>query len=366
MAERIFIQGNEAVGWGALAADCRAFFGYPITPQNETTEWFAREFPKRGRVFVQTASEVASINWLFGAAAAGVRVMTSTSSPGWGLMQEGMSHLANAELPCVVVLVQRGGPGAGTTRHSQMDYLSVTRGGGQGGYKTIVLAPASVQETYELIQLAFYLADKHRTPVVVLTDGIIGQTMEILEMMPLAFDPLPEKDWAIVGKANRKGGQARSRCSAQGFIPNAEYPNYLSFLEGLDRKIQQMKDSEVRYETYKIEDAEVVLVAFGYAARVSREALYEARAKGFKVGLIRPTILWPFPYQVIKEKAIQGTKLGVVEDNLGQMIEDVKIAVEGQAEVHLVGALARHDPGEGGAIFPDKVLAKIEEISLKS
>jgi len=187
-----------------------------------------------------------------------------------------------------------------------------------------------------------------------------------LEMMPLDLGPPPEKDWAIVGKANRKGGQARFRHSAQGFIPSPEYPNYLSFLEALDRKIQQMKDSEVRYEAYEMGDAEVVLVAFGYAARVSREALYEARAKGFKVGLIRPIILWPFPYQAIKEKAAQGAKFVVVEDNLGQMIEDVNIAVEGQAEVHLVGALARHDPGEGGAIFPDKVLAKIEEITLKS
>ena len=366
MAELIFIQGNEAIGWGALAADCQAFFGYPITPQNEATEWFAREFPKRERIFVQTASETASINWLLGAAAAGVRVMTSTSSPGWGLMQEGMSHLANAELPCIVVLVQRGGPGAGTTRHSQMDYLSVTRGGGQGGYKTLVLAPDSVQETYELVQLAFYLADKYRNPVVVLLDGIIGQIMEILEMMPLDFGPLPEKDWAVVGKANRKGGQALVRHSAQGFIPSAEYPNYLSFLKTLDSKIQQMKDHEVRYEAYQIEDARLVLVSFGYTARVCREALYEARAKGLKVGLIRPITLWPFPYQIIKEKAVQGSKFVVVEDNLGQMIEDVKTAVEGQAEVHLVGVLARHDPGEGGAIFPETVLAKIEEITLKS
>ena len=366
MAERIFIQGNEAIGWGALASDCQAFFGYPITPQNETTEWFAREFPKRGKVFVQTASEVASINWLFGAAATGVRVMTSTSSPGWGLMQEGMSHLANAELPCVVVLVQRGGPGGGTTRHSQMDYLSVTRSGGQGGYKTIVLAPASVQELHDLLQLAFYLADKYRNPVVVLTDGIIGQTMEMLERRTLDFGPLPEKDWAIVGKANRKDGQTRTRHSAQGFVPTPEYPNYLSFLEAFDRKIQQMKGNEVRYEAYQIEDANVVLVAFGYSARVCLEALYKARAKGFKVGLIRPITLWPFPYQVIKDKAIQGAKFVVVEDNLGQMIEDVEIAVEGKTEVHLVGALARHDPGEGGAIFPDKVLQKIEEVALKS
>jgi len=288
--------------------------------------------------------------------------MTSTASPGWALMQEGMSHLANAELPCVVVLVQRGGPGSGTTRHSQMDYLSATRGGGQGGYKTLALAPASVQEVHDLVQLAFYLADKYLNPVVVLMDGIIGQMMEMLELRTLDFGPLPEKDWAIVGKENRKDGQARVHHSAQGFVPTLKHPTYLSLLQTLDRKIKQMKENEVRYEAYQLEDAEIVLVAFGYAARVAQETLRRARAKGLKVGVIRPITLWPFPYQVIKEKATQGAKFVVVEDNLGQMIEDVEKAVEGKVDVHLVGALLRHDPGEGGAIYPEKVLEKIGEI----
>ena len=363
--ERILVQGNDAVGLGALAADCRAFFGYPITPQNEVTEWFAREFPQRGKVFVQTASEVASINWLFGAAAAGVRAMTSTSSPGWGLMQEGMSHLANAELPCVVVLVQRGGPGAGTTRHSQMDYLSVTRSGGPGGYKTITLAPCSVQETYDFIALAFHLADTHRNPVVVLTDGIIGQMMEFLETRHLDFDPLPEKDWAVRGKAYQKDGKARCRHSAQGFVGTPEYPTYLSFLEALNSKIQRMQNSEVRYETYQVEDAELVLVSFGYMARVSHEAMNKARSKGLKVGMIRPITLWPFPYHIMEEKASQGASFLVAEDNLGQMIDDVNIAVRGQCEVHFVGSLTRHNPGEGGAIFPEKVVEKIESLLQK-
>ncbi|MFQ5827324.1 MAG: 3-methyl-2-oxobutanoate dehydrogenase subunit beta, partial [Dehalococcoidia bacterium] len=192
VAERILVQGNEAVGLGAVAAGCTGFFGYPITPQNEITEWFAREMPKRGGVFVQPQSETGSINMLYGGAATGLRVMTSTSSPGWGLMQEGMSCLANAELPCVVVLVQRAGPGQGTTRTAQTDYLSATRGGGQGGYKTIVLAPASVQENCDLVQLAFHLADKYRNPVVVLTDAVIGQMAEPLETRTLDFGPLPE------------------------------------------------------------------------------------------------------------------------------------------------------------------------------
>lgn len=362
MAERVLVQGNDAVGLGAVAANCEAFFGYPITPQNEVTEWFAREFPERGKVFAQTASEVASVNWLFGAAATGTRSMTSTSSPGWGLMQEGVSHLANGELPCVIVLVQRGGPGAGTTRHSQMDYLSVTRGGGQGGYKTIALAPYSVQETCDLMQLAFHLADKYRNPVILLSDGIIGQTMELVEPKTLDFGPLPEKDWAVRGKGHQKDGNRRMRHSAQGFVPSLQHPTYLAFLEALDRKFREMESAEVRYETYSVEDADVVLLAFGYAARVCREAMNEARAKGLRVGLIRPITVWPFPYNVVKEIHARGAKLLVVEDNLGQMIDDVRMAIGMDAEVHFVGALDRHDPGEGGAIFPDKVLEKIERL----
>src|SRR3972149_12276761 len=209
-AGKLLVRGNEAVGWGALMADCAAFFGYPISPQNETIEWFAREFPKRGKVFVQSQCETGSINMLYGGAATGVRCMTSTSSPGWGLMQETMSHLANAELPCVVVLVQRGGPGQGTTRHAQMDYLSATRCGGPGGYKTIVLAPASVQETHDLMQLAFYLADKYRNLVVVLTEALTGQVSEPLELRTLDFGPLPQQDWAVLGTGQRPDGRPRT------------------------------------------------------------------------------------------------------------------------------------------------------------
>ncbi|MDY6834484.1 MAG: 3-methyl-2-oxobutanoate dehydrogenase subunit VorB [Chloroflexota bacterium] len=360
MAERILVQGNDAVGLGALAANCEAFFGYPITPQNEVTEWFAREFPTRGKVFAQTASEVASINWLFGAAATGTRAMTSTSSPGWGLMQEGVSHLANGELPCVIVLIQRGGPGAGTTRHSQMDYLSVTRGGGQGGYKTITLAPCSIQETHDFMQLAFHLADKYRNPVVLLSDGIIGQMMEFLELRTIDYGILPDKDWAVRGKINHKDGRRRIRHSAQGFVGSLEYPTYLSFLQALDSKYHEIETSEIRYETYLIDDADLIVVAFGYVARVSRDAVDMARAKGLKVGLIRPITLWPFPYHVIE--ANRNAKFLVVEDNLGQMIDDVRMALGRKTDIQLVGALDRHDAGEGGAIFTDKVLEKIESL----
>lgn len=232
MGEKFLSIGNEAIGWGALMANCDAFFGYPITPQNEITEWFAREYPKRNKVFFQATSETAAINMVYGGAAYGVRVMTSTSSPGWDLIQETMSHLVNAELPAVIVLVQRGGPGQGTTRHAQMDYLSVTRGGGQGGHKNIVLCPYSVQECCDLTQLAF--------------------------------------------------------------------------LEHLDKKYKQMAVSEERYETYEANDAQLLLVAYGYTARVCREACNMARASGLKVGLVRPITVWPFPYEEVRRRAEQG------------------------------------------------------------
>jgi 2-oxoglutarate ferredoxin oxidoreductase subunit alpha len=362
MEKKLFVQGNEAVGWGAIAAGCEAFFGYPITPQNEITEWFAREFPARGKVFVQSQSETGSINMLHGAAACGVRAMTSTSGPGWGLMQEGMSNLANSELPCVIVLVQRGGPGAGTTRHAQMDYMSTTHGGGAGGYRNIVLAPASVQETHDQVQLAFHLADKYRNPVIVLSDAILGQMAEPLERKALVFGPLPDKDWAVVGRGRHGDGKRRSISIGQGFMPNPTYPTYLSFMEGLDRKFGQMREAEVRYETYLTEDAELVLVAYGSVARVSQGAVNMARAAGLRVGLVRPITLWPFPYEAIRSLAGDSVRFLVVEDSLGQMVEDVRSAVAERSPVHFLGMLVRHEPREMGMIFPDRVLEEIESI----
>ena len=273
MEATIFIDGNEAVGWGALAADCDAFFGYPITPQNNITEWFAKEYPKRGKVFVQTSSESASINWLYGGASVGKRVITSTSSPGWALMQETLSHMANTEVPCVIVLVQRGGPGQGTTRHAQMDYSCVTTGGGQGGYKNIVLAPYSSQETYELLQIAFHLADKYINPVIVLSDGIIGTTMEQVVLKKLKFEQLPEKDWALRGKGKQKDKKRRVLSSAQGLFPTPRNPTFLALQKTLSKKYLRIINDEVRYETYNLDDADLVLVAYGYAARLSIEAM---------------------------------------------------------------------------------------------
>jgi len=361
MMERLFVIGNEAIGWGALMADCDAFFGYPITPQNEVAEWFSREFPRRGKVFFQATSETSAINLVYGAAAYGVRVMTSTSGPGWSLMQETMSHLANAELPAVVVLVQRGGPGMGTTRHSQMDYFTATRCGGHGGYKNIVLCPSSVQETHDLMQLAFYLADKYRNPVVVLTDALIGMTLETLELEKIDFGPLPEKDWTAKGRARNKDGQIHIVNSSQGLFP-WPYPNYLAFLTHLDEKYKAMTDAELRYESYQVEDAELILVAYGYPSGVCREACDMARSQGLRVGLVRPITAWPFPYQVLREKARQGVKFLVVEDSLGLMVEDVQSCVMKQSEVHLLNMLARHSPGETGLLFPERVFEEIRRL----
>jgi 2-oxoglutarate ferredoxin oxidoreductase subunit alpha len=360
MGERMFIEGNVAIGFGAVSADCQAFFGYPITPQNEIIEWFARELPKMGRIFVQTQSELGSINMLYGAAAAGIRAMTSTSSPGWSLMQETVSDMSNAELPCVIVNVQRGGPGGGPIRHAQQDYIQCTRGGGHGDYRNIVLVPASAQECCDLVQLAFYLADKYRNPVVVMSDAIIGRLREIVEVDKIEFDPLPDKDWAVRGKANHKDGKRRLVEHSGDLF--ARYPSYQALLQRLQQKIEQMQESELRYENYKAEDAKLILVAYGYTARVAKEAVNMARAEGIKAGLIRLITAWPFPYQLIREKADQGGKFLVVEDSLGQMVEDVRSTVEGHTEVHLVSILDRHIPNDGGMIMPDKVFNKIKEI----
>ena len=354
--ERIFCQGNEAIGWGAVSAGCLHFFGYPITPQNEVTEWFARELPKRGGCFVQSEAENATAAMVHGAAATGVRVMSSTASPGWGLMQEQLSNIIAAEVPCVIVNVQRGGPGQGSTQHAQMDYLQTTRGP-HGGCRSMVLAPASVQEIHDLMQLAFYLADKYRLLTVLLMDAIVGQTYEPLEIKTIEFGPLPEKDWALKG-TDRKGGRCDLIFTGQGVVGN-----YLGYLEHVDNKQKQITASEVRYECYRMDDnPALAIVAYGYTSRVSLDVVDRARAEGFKVGLIRPISLWPFPYDVVKEAASQGCKLLVVEDSLGQLVEDVKLAAEGKTEVHLLGMLARHLTSGSGMILPDRVYEEVKKL----
>jgi 2-oxoglutarate ferredoxin oxidoreductase subunit alpha len=349
---------------GAAHADCDAFFGYPITPQNDVIEWFAREMPARGKIFVQTPSETSAIMMVYGGAATGSRVMTSTSGPGWALMQEGMSHLAGADLPAVIVITQRGGPGQGTVRHAQMDYLCATRTGGNGGYKNIVLAPASVQEVHDQMQLAFHLADKYCNPVIVLSDGIIGLISETIESKKLEFEPTPDKEWALKGRNHHPDPDMRR------FVHSAVaagkwregYPTFLSWIEKWDKKYKEMERTEVRYDTYLCEDADLIIVAYGYSSRVSKEAINRARKDGLKVGLFRPITLWPFPYEPIREMADQGRKMLVVEDSLGQMIDDVKVAVQGRTEVHLVGMLSRHVADDGGMLLPGAVLDGIRRI----
>jgi 2-oxoglutarate ferredoxin oxidoreductase subunit alpha len=357
MAKRILAEGNEAVGWGALSAGCQCFFGYPITPQNEIMELLARELPQRGGVFVQSQCETGAINMLYGAATAGVRAMTSTASPGWALMQEGMSDMASANLPGVVVVVQRIGPGVQRVEHAQMDYNSVTKGG-VGGYKNIVLAPASVQETHDLMQLAFYLADKYRHPVVVLTEGILGHVIEPLEVKILDFGPLPEKDWAVAGRGTHKDGKYREIGPSYHPLYDGTYLNYLNAL----REKYRAMESELRYEEYKVQGAKAILVAYGYCARVAKEAVDMARAEGLKAGLLRPITLWPFPYQPIRDKAAKGCKFIAVEDSLGQMVDDVKMAVEGKSEVHLADVTFRHMPSEEGMILPGRLLQEIRRL----
>lgn len=352
--EKILVNGNEAVGWGGLMAGADAFFGYPITPQNEITEWFAREFPKRGKVFVQSQSETGTINMLLGAAAAGARAMTSTATPGFALMQEVMSHLAVSELPAVIVLVQRGGPGSGHIRHSQTSYADALYAGG-GGAHNIVLAPSSAQEASDFVQLAFYLADKYRNPVVVLSDAMTGQTMESLELRALEFGDLPDKDWAVRGRDFNKNGQRRD-------IFNGPWGPWVTHIEHIEQKYQTIASTEVRVEEDHLEDADLVLVAFGYMGRCCKEAVLLARAEGIRAGLLRPITLWPFPSQAIRNLADRGCQFLVAEDNMGQMVNDVRLAVEGRATVHMINASARDVPTAAGVIFPHRVFAEIQKL----
>jgi len=364
MNQRLFVMGNEAVAWGAVSAGCLHFFGYPITPQNQIPEWFARELPKRGGDFVQAQDETGAINMLFGAAAAGVRVLASTSGPGWSLMQEGMSNAVAAELPFVIVEVQRPGPGIGVgTRfypQSQVDYKTITKGGGHGGYNNIVLAPVSVQEACDLTQLAFYLADKYRNPVILLMDHLVGEMREPLEVRPLEFGPLPEKDWAVLGKTHHKDGKKRLATALRAIFDPPPLDNRLAWTRHFYDKYQTIAASEVRYESYKLEDAELIVVAFGCMARLSKQAAKAARSKGLRVGLVRPTTLWPFPQGVLKDNAKRGAKFLVVEANMGQMVDDVRLSVEGQADIRLLAEQNMSPTGDEW-IMPERILQEIED-----
>jgi 2-oxoglutarate ferredoxin oxidoreductase subunit alpha len=342
--------GNEALAEAAVIAGCDAYFGYPITPQNEITAYMSRRMPEEARVFVQSESELAAINMVFGAAATGKRTMTSSSSPGISLMQEGISYLAGAELPAVVVNVMRGGPGLGNIAPSQGDYFQATRGGGHGDYRTIVLGPSTVQELADCMLLAFDLADQYRMPVLVLADGILGQMMEPVVIEKKPRRKLPPKDWALTGAKGRQQNIVRSLWLAEGALEELNYK--------LQAKYEQVEKNEVLCEQYEVEDAEVVVVAYGVAARIVRSAVSKARQEGIRAGLIRPITLWPFPKEQVGKAADEFRIFLTVELSNGQMVEDVKLAVAGKAPVLFHGR-----PG-GGVPAVEEVLDKIRQLSV--
>lgn len=332
MAERVMMKGNEAIAEGAIRAGCRFFGGYPITPQNEVPEYMSKRMPEVGGTFIQAESEVSAINMVYGAAGSGVRAMTSSSSPGVSLKMEGLSYIAAAELPCVVVNVARGGPGLGGLTPSQADYFQATKGGGHGDYHSIVFAPGNVQELMDLMYEAFVAADKYRIPSMILADGLLGQMMEPVVLREYDDLQIPEKPWAATGMA--KGGPQRI-INSLGLQPEQ--------LEQMNKRLQEkykkITENEIRFVEEGVEDADLVIVAYGTSSRVAKSAIKQARAEGKKVGLLRPITLWPFPSQRISELAQAGKNFLVIEMSAGQMIEDVKLAVNGQAKVDFYGRL---------------------------
>ncbi len=346
MVNKVLMKGNEAIAEAAIIAGCRHYFGYPITPQTEIAAYMSKKMPKIGGTFLQAESEVAAINMVYGVAGAGLRVMTSSSSPGISLKGEGLSYLAGADLPALVVNVQRGGPGLGGIQPSQSDYFQATKGGAHGDFRMLVIAPASVQEMAEYTVKGFELADKYRMTTMILADGTLGQMMEPVS---LDFDvkPMPEKPWAVTGtKMQRKHNIINSLYLKP---EQLEQTNIERF-----EKYKVIEENEVMYEEYLMEDAEIAIVAFGIASRVAKNAISEARSKGIKVGLIRPITLWPFPTKVINKYASQVKEFISVELSMGQMIEDVRLAVNGKAPVTLCNR-------SGGMIpSPEQVLKAIE------
>lgn len=343
--ELMMVKGNEAMGEAAIRAGCRFFFGYPITPQSEMPAYMARRMPEVSGTYLQAESEVAAINMVLGASAAGVRAMTSSSSPGFSLKQEGISYMIGSQLPCVVVNVMRGGPGLGNIQPAQGDYFQMVKGGGHGDYHMLTLAPATVQELVDLTALAFELADRYRNPVAILSDGLLGQTMEPVRFPELTEDTT-EKDWALTGA---KGRAKRTISSLELNPENLEAHNLK-----LQAKFKQIKENEVRFEEYLCDDAELVVVAYGTSARIARASVDGARRLGYKVGLFRPISLWPFPSQALAQMAERGiTTFLDVEMSTGQMIEDVQLAVLGKAKVEFYGRF-------GGVVpLPREVLAEI-------
>lgn len=346
---KVLMKGNEAIGAAAIKAGCKYFFGYPITPQSELPEYMSSELPKIGGVFLQAESEIAAINMVYGAAGAGVRVMTSSSSPGIALKAEGISYIAGAELPCVIVNIMRGGPGLGSIQASQTDYFVATRGGGNGDYRHIAFAPANVQEMVDLIIEGFDIADQYRNPVMIVGDGMIGQMMEPVEFKAVKPRELPEKDWATTGT----GGKRKPNVINSLYLVAEELENHNIKLQA---KYKEMEEKEVRVESSDLEDADIVIAAYGTTSRIAKNAISQLKKEGYKVGMIRPITLWPYPYNEFKKINPKCKGILTVEMNTGQMTDDVKIAVEGKFPVHFYGRT-------GGMVpTPDEIIKKVKEI----
>ena len=325
---KTFISGNHTFAEAAIRAGCTCYFGYPITPQNELGEYMAVHLRRAGGVFLQSESETAAINMVIGASSTGARVMTSSSSPGISLKQEGLSFLAGFELPAVVVNVMRGGPGLGNIAPAQGDYFQATRGGGHGDYRMPVLAPGSVQEIADLTYLSFDLADRYKTPVMILGDGMMGQTKEPV-VFPETIKELPKKEWALTSR-----GDGPSKYMASLVLDTAEMERHNWKLE---RKYQQIAENETRCEAYKMDDAELVIIAYGTTARIAKGAINRIRKEGIKAGLIRPITLWPFPKKILQEVTKTVNQFIVFEMSTGQMLEDVQLAIGGMADISFHG-----------------------------
>jgi 2-oxoglutarate ferredoxin oxidoreductase subunit alpha len=351
LSEKLFVKGNEAVAMASIEAGCRYYFGYPITPQSDIPEYLSRELPKLGGEFIQAESEIGAINMLLGAAATGVRCMTSSSGPGISLKQEGISYMAGSELPGVIVDIMRAGPGLGGIDASQADYWQATRGGGHGGYRIIVLAPGSVQEMYDLTMLAFDLADIYRMPTMVLADSVLGQMKESIVANPRPQADLPAKEWVVRGRA---AGQPQNIVKSL-YLGDGEME---AFHWKMHARYQELADKECRWEELETNDATLIVTAFGSTARIARTSVAMARQAGMKVGLMRPITLFPFPQIAYKALSQQCKRFLDIELSTGQMIDDVRLSVARDADVHFYG----RPPGAGSLPTPEELFEQIKNI----
>ena len=350
MSEKVLMKGNEAVAESAIRAGCRHFFGYPITPQTEVAAFFAKRMPKIGGTYLQAESEIAAINMVLGAGGSGARAMTSSSSPGISLKTEGISYICGSDVPCVIMNIERGGPGLGGIQPSQSDYYQATKAPGHGDLHVIVLAPSGVQEMADITYNAFDLAEKYRMPCLILGDGILGQMMEPVVLPEPKEVSAADKPWAACGHGNKRTHNIINSL----YLDPAELENKV---RARYERYAEIENSEVRYEEYKTEDAEIIITAFGATSRVAKSAINTAREAGIKAGLIRPITLWPFPKKIIAERAETAKAFLSVEMNMGQMVDDVRLAVNGKKPVYFFGRT--------GGIVPtaEEIVTELEKIN---